>query len=53
MNPDDINKVNRIYNQVVFTCDHDDTYVKYNETKNPDDIIENVVQSFNFTIILK
>jgi hypothetical protein len=51
--PDDIKKVTRIYNQVVFICNHDDAYAKYNETKNPDDVIGQVVQAFNFTIILK
>jgi hypothetical protein len=51
--PDDIKKVNRIYNQVVFICNNDDAYAKYNETKNPDDVIKQVVQSFNFTVILK
>jgi hypothetical protein len=51
--PDDIKKVTKIYNQVVFVCNNDDAYVKYNETKNPEDVIKQVVQSFNFTIILK
>jgi hypothetical protein len=51
--PDDIKKVTRIYNQVVFMCNHDDAYAKYKETNNPDDVIGQVVQAFNFTIILK
>jgi hypothetical protein len=51
--PDDIKKVTRIYNQVVFICNNDDAYAKYKETNNPDDVIKQVTQSFNFTVILK
>jgi hypothetical protein len=49
----DISKVSRINNIIIFRCNHDDTYVKFNETNNPDDIIETVIQSFNITVILK
>ena len=51
--PDDIKKVTRIYNQVVFTYNHDDAYTKFNETNNPKDVIEQGFRDFNFTIILK
>jgi hypothetical protein len=49
----DISKVSRINNIIIFRCNHDDTYVKFNETNNPDDVIETVIQSFNITVILK
>jgi hypothetical protein len=52
-NPDDIKNVNRIYNQMVFTYNHDDAYVKFNETNNPKDVIEQGFRDFHFTIILK
>ena len=52
-NPEDIKKVTKIYNQVVFINKNDNEYVKYNETQNPDDIVGQVTQPFHFKIILK
>jgi hypothetical protein len=52
-NPEDIKKVTKIYNQVVFISKNDNEYIKYNETQNPEDIVGQVTLPFHFKIILK
>jgi hypothetical protein len=46
-------KVTKIYNQITFFTTHDDKYVKFRQTNNPNDVIQDVFQVFKFTILLK
>jgi hypothetical protein len=51
--PDNIKKITKIYNKVILLSNNDDAFAKYNQTQNPDDIIKQDFEDFNFTVILK
>ena len=51
--PAEMKKVDRIYNQVTLSCVHEDKYVKFKQTNNPNDVINDVFQTFRFTIFFK